>query len=110
MAHDFLPLAVPIELPALPVSACRHAGPDRMPESSVNVAVGIGIARTHAVDPVVQVRLAVVALGGRRQAAFITLRSYQARAPLLYRLLKTAIEIEMRRALLRNQEPARTSL
>ena len=70
MIEDQLVLAIPIELLALAVCLGGHRRAHGVPEAAMYVAVGVRVAGAHAVNPVVQVELAVVALlQGRESVA-----------------------------------------
>src|SRR3974377_1557279 len=92
MIDDLLGPAVPVKFSSLPVRSCRHAGPHGMPESAANVAVGILIPRPHAIDPVVEVRLSVVALPHGRKLASVTFDAPKLSGALLARPVEDAAE------------------
>src|SRR5258706_851444 len=61
MIHNFFLTPVPVHFLAFGVSARGHDGRDGMPETRPDMSVRHRVTRAHAADPVVQVRLAVVA-------------------------------------------------
>ena len=71
MIHNLFLIPVPVKLFTFAISTGGHDLPDRMPESGLDIAIGIKIPGPHAVHPVIDMKLAVITLINGWKASMI---------------------------------------
>src|SRR5262249_32378834 len=108
--HNLFTLAIPVHLLPFAIRTRSHNRAYRVPEARLDMSVGLRVARAHAVNPVTEVRLAVVTLMRGRQLPFPARSVDQLGLPFLHHLGQAFESIEwIRTRLLGDEKPARAA-